>query len=355
MRNYRGRHMRADLVAGLTVAVVAVPQSMALALVTGLPIQVGLYASIVPTIMASLWGSSAHLITGPTTAISLVVFTSLSELAAPGTSKYLELAFVLSLMVGVMQAGMGIARLGVLLNFVSHSVILGFSAGAAVLIGFSQIPGILGLDIAKGRSFHGALSEIVTHFHMIHGVTLLLGILTIVVVVALKRLKPSWPGTLVAMLISGVLVNMFDLESRGVAVIGAIPRSLPPFHIPDFHLMADGGRLVPGALAICLLGLVEALSIAKAIAGSTRQRLNVNQEFIGQGLGEYLGGVLQRFSGQRVVRTFGGEFPLGSENTHERDRLRRWPWRGRCCGRTARWEAFRWHPCPGFSWWSPSG
>ena len=101
MRNYRGRHMRADLVAGLTVAVVAVPQSMALALVTGLPIQVGLYASIVPTIIASLWGSSAHLITGPTTAISLVVFTSLSELAAPGTSKYLELAFVLSLMVGL--------------------------------------------------------------------------------------------------------------------------------------------------------------------------------------------------------------------------------------------------------------
>jgi len=297
MRNYRGRHMRADLVAGLTVAVVAVPQSMALALVTGLPIQVGLYASIVPTIMASLWGSSAHLITGPTTAISLVVFTSLSELAAPGTSKYLELAFVLSLMVGVMQAGMGIARLGVLLNFVSHSVILGFSAGAAVLIGFSQIPGILGLDIAKGRSFHGALSEIATHFHMIHGVTLLLGILTIVVVVVLKRLKPSWPGTLVAMLISGVLVNMFDLESRGVAVIGAIPRSLPPFHIPDFYLMADGGRLVPGALAICLLGLVEALSIAKAIAGSTRQRLNVNQEFIGQGLANISAGFFSGFPG----------------------------------------------------------
>ena len=191
MRNYRGRHLRADLVAGLTVAVVAVPQSMALALVTGLPIQVGLYASIVPTIIASLWGSSAHLITGPTTAISLVVFTSLSELAAPGTSTYLELAFLLSLMVGVMQAGMGIARLGVFLNFVSHSVILGFSAGAAVLIGFSQIPGILGLDSAKGRSFHGALSEIAAHFHLIHGITLLLGILTIVVVVALKRLKPS--------------------------------------------------------------------------------------------------------------------------------------------------------------------
>jgi len=297
MRNYRGRHMRADLVAGLTVAVVAVPQSMALALVTGLPIQVGLYASIVPTIMASLWGSSAHLITGPTTAISLVVFTSLSELAAPGTSKYLELAFVLSLMVGVMQAGMGIARLGVLLNFVSHSVILGFSAGAAVLIGFSQIPGILGLDIAKGRSFHGALSEIATHFHMIHGVTLLLGILTIVVVVVLKRLKPSWPGTLVAILVSGVLVNMFDLEARGVVVIGAIPRSLPPFHIPDFHLMADGGRLVPGALAICLLGLVEALSIAKAIAGSTRQRLNVNQEFIGQGLANISAGFFSGFPG----------------------------------------------------------
>jgi SulP family sulfate permease len=150
MRNYRGRHMRADLVAGLTVAVVAVPQAMAYALIAGVPVQYGLYASIIPTIAACLWGSSAQLITGPTTAVSLVVFTTLAELAQPGTARYLQLAFLLALVVGTIQIGMGLARLGVFLNFVSHSVILGFSAGAAVLIGFKQIPSFLGLKPAPG-------------------------------------------------------------------------------------------------------------------------------------------------------------------------------------------------------------
>src|SRR5512143_939832 len=132
MRNYRGHHLRGDLVAG--------PQSMAYALIAGVPVQYGLYASIVPTLVGCLWGSSAQLITGPTTAVSLVVFTSLVELARPGTPHYIELCFLLALIVGVIQIGMGLARLGAFLNFVSHSVILGFSAGAAVLIGFKQLP-----------------------------------------------------------------------------------------------------------------------------------------------------------------------------------------------------------------------
>ena len=155
MRNYRGRHMRADLVAGLTVAVVAVPQSMAYALIAGVPVQYGLYASIIPTIAACLWGSSAQLITGPTTAVSLVVFTTLAELAQPGTAHYLQLAFLLALVVGAIQIGMGLARLGVFLNFVSHSVILGFSAGAAVLIGFKQIPELPRPEARSGQLVPG--------------------------------------------------------------------------------------------------------------------------------------------------------------------------------------------------------
>jgi len=186
--------------------------------------------------------------------------------------------------VGAIQIGMGLARLGALLNFVSHSVILGFSAGAAVLIGFKQIPSFLGLKPAPGSSFLGSLLEMASHLHAAHLATLGLGVLTIAVIIAVKKLRPAWPGTLIAMVAAGALVAGFDLNARGVAVVGAIPQSLPPFHIPWVGWEAHAGRLVPGALAIALLGLVEAVSISKAIAGQTRQRLDINQEFLGQGV-----------------------------------------------------------------------
>lgn len=298
VRHYRRHHLRADLVAGLTVAVVAVPQSMAYALIAGVPVQFGLYASIIPTIAACLWGSSAHLITGPTTAISLVVFTTLSEVAAPGGAPYIELAFLLAIIVGAIQIGMGLARLGVFLNFVSHSVILGFSAGAAVLIGVKQIPSFLGVKLPPGGTFVESLLRILANLHAAHLTTLGLGVLTVGIIVALKKLRPAWPGTLMAMVAVGSVVGAFDLSARGVAVVGAIPQSLPPFHLPSLGGAPEGlGRLFPGALAIALLGLVEAVSIAKAIAGQTHQRLNVNQEFIGQGIANCAAGLFSGYPG----------------------------------------------------------
>jgi len=297
LRRYSGRHLRADLVAGLTVAVVAVPQSMAYALIAGVPVQYGLYASIVPTIVACLWGSSAHLVTGPTTAVSLVVFTSLSELAPAGTPHYIELALLLAFIVGVIQIGMGLSRLGVFLNFVSHSVILGFSSGAAVLIGFKQLPNFLGLKLERGGSLVSALWELVTTLTDLHAATLALGLLTILVIGGLKKFRPTWPGTLIAMLLTSLLVGLFDLSAQGVAVVGAIPRSLPPFHLPAVGWNENFSRLIPGALAIAILGLVEAASIAKAIAGQTHQRINMNQEFLGQGLANVAAGFFSGYPG----------------------------------------------------------
>jgi len=284
IRNYGRQYIRADLFAGLTVAVVAVPQSMAYALIAGLPVQYGLYASIVPTIIGCLWGSSAHLITGPTTAVSLVVFSSLSGLAEPGSALYLELAFFTALLVGIIQIAMGMARLGALLNYVSHSVLLGFTAGAAVLIAFKQLPGLLGIQIEKSSIFFQSLYRVFQHLPETHPVTLLLGALTVAVILAFKRWRPTWPGTLFAMIVVGALTAVFNLDERGVAVVGSIPQSLPPFHLPDASVLARTGQLAAGALAISILGLVEAVSIAKAIADRTRQRLNINREFVGQGL-----------------------------------------------------------------------
>jgi len=285
LRHYRLHHLRADLTAGLTVAVVAVPQSMAYAMIAGIPVQYGLYASIVPTITACLWGSSAHLITGPTTTVSLLVFTTLSAIAQEGPPFAIESVFLLAAIVGVIQIGMGLARLGVLLNFVSRSVVLGYSAGAAVLIGFKQIQSLLGLRPEKGDAFFEGLRRILTRLSEIQPVVLWLVLLTMALIVALQRWKRAWPGPLMAMTIAGLLVWGFDLRSHGVAVVGTIPRSLPPVFLPPIPQLDELIRLVPGALAIALLGLVEATSIAKTIAGRTHQRLDIDRAFIALGLG----------------------------------------------------------------------
>jgi SulP family sulfate permease len=297
LRSYRGHHLRADLVAALTVAVVAVPQSMAYALIAGVPVQYGLYASILPAIAAGLWGSSAHLITGPTTAVSLVVFTTLSQLDPAGPGHYLEMVFALAVIVGALQILMGTARLGVFLNFVSHSVILGFSTGAAVLIGLKQLPGFLGLAPSQSGAFAVSTARLAAAIQAIHPITLTLGLITVAVILVVRKLKPRWPGTLIAMVLVSGIVAAFDLDRHGVAVVGAIPRALPPFHFPAEALSQGAVRMLPGALAIAVLGLVEAVSIAKAIAGQTHQRLNINQEFIGQGLANLAAGCFSGYPG----------------------------------------------------------
>jgi SulP family sulfate permease len=284
IRRYRRPHFQADLIAGLTVAVVALPQSMAYALIAGLPVQYGLYASIVPTLAACLWGSSAQLITGPTTAVSLVVFSALKNLAPPGTPLFIELAFWLAGFVGVIQIVMGAARLGNLLDFVSRSVLIGFAAGAAVLIAFKQLPGLFGLTVPQGGHFVTTLIYLLGHLHQSHLITLALGVITMGVILILKKVRPAWPGTLIALVLVGLLVYLFRLDSKGVSVVGAVPRSLPPFHLPSWDAVDHLGQLASGALAIALLGLVQAVSIAKSISDQTRQRLNINREFFGQGL-----------------------------------------------------------------------
>jgi sulfate permease, SulP family len=304
---------KSDLLAGLTVAVVAVPQSMAYALIAGLPVQYGLYASIVPTIIACLWGSSAHLITGPTTAVSLVVFSVLGPLAPSESIAYLELAFLLALLVGGIQVAMGFARLGTLLNFVSHAVLIGFTTGAATLIAFKQLPGLLGIRLDNTAAFHDALLGTLTRLHQTEPITLALGLVTILVVAAMRKYRPAWPGPLMAMVLVGSLVALMDLDHRGVAMVGAIPRHLPPFQAPSLDALAHIGQLAPGALAIAILGLVEAVSISKAIAEQTRQRINLNQEFVGQGLANISAALFSGYAGSGSFTRSAVNFRAGAK------------------------------------------
>jgi SulP family sulfate permease len=296
IRSYRRSNLRPDIVAGLTVAVILLPQAIAYALIAELPPEMGLYTAILAAIVGALWGSSNHLQTGPTNAISLLTLSTLFVMATKGSADYMVLAGLMAIMVGVIQLAMGLARLGVLVNFVSHSVIVGFSSGAAVLIAIQQLPHLLGLELT-GHGLLEAIRGIVIHLLEAHRPTAILGLGTILLIVVLRRLNRKLPGPLIAMVAAAAVVWLSGLDQQGVVVIGELPRGLPP--IAKLPLLDLGviGQLAPGALAVAAIGLVEAMSIARSIASQSGQRLDSNQEFVGQGLANIASGAFSGYAG----------------------------------------------------------
>jgi sulfate permease, SulP family len=280
--------LRADLLAGLTGAVIVLPQGVAFAMIAGLPPEYGLYTAIVPPIIAALFGSSLHLISGPTTAISIIVFTAISPLAAPGSPEFIRLTLTLTFLAGIYQLAFGLARMGTLVNFVSHSVVVGFTAGAAILIATSQMKHVLGIDLPKGSSFIGTLYHIGGAVDQINPRAAGVALAALLCALLFKLWRPHWPGLLFA-LITGSLVSLaLAGAEHGVSLLGKMPDRLPPLSLPDFspQTLHD---LAPKALAVALLGLIEALSIGRSIAAQSRQQIDGNQEFIGQGLSNVVG------------------------------------------------------------------
>jgi SulP family sulfate permease len=284
LRNYPRSSLKLDVVAGLTVAVILLPQSIAYALVAGLPPEMGLYTAIVAALVGALWGSSNQLQTGPTNTASLLVLSTLLVVAIPGSPEYIAAAGLMALMVGVFRLVMGVARLGLLVNFVSDSVIVGFTAGAGVLIMISQIIPLLRLEIPNTPGLLDTLGGIGRSITEAHLASLLLGFGVVILIAILRRFKPSWPGPLIAMVAASIMVWAFSLSEAGVRVIGELPRGLPPLSFPPVLNFDLAGQVFGGALAIGAIGLVEAVSVARAIASQTGQRLESNQEFVGQGL-----------------------------------------------------------------------
>ncbi len=291
VRAYRRDYLRADLMAGLTVGVVSLPQGIAFALLAGLPAEMGIYTAIVAAIVGALWGSSNQLSTGPSNSSSLLVFSILLPIAVPGSPLYISAAGLLALMAGALRVVMGMARLGVLINFVSDSVIVGFTAGAGVLIIVGQLRALLGLDFPNSPRLIDTASNIALHIQDAHLLSTLIGLGTIAATILIKRFRKNWPAPLIAMGLAALAVAIFDLPEYGVAVLSSLTRSLPPvadLSALNANLVAD---LSTGALAVAVIGLVEAMSIARAIAAQTGQRLDSNQEFIGQGLANVAAGV----------------------------------------------------------------
>ncbi len=296
VRSYQREHLRPDLLAGVTVAVVLLPQAIAYALVAELPPQMGLYTAIVAAIVAAFWGSSNQLHTGPTNAASLLLLTVLLGVASAGSPEYLAAAGLMAVMVGILRLLMGVAGLGVLVNFISDSVIVGFTAGAGVLIAAGQIRNLLGLPIASSPALLTQVRDIFASITQLDLATMLLGLGTLAFLIILRRRAPKAPGPLLAMVASAGIVAVLGLDQRGVAVIGEMPRSLPPLaQLPllDIELI---GQLSTGALAIAVIGLIEAMSIARSIGSQTGQRINSNQEFVGQGLANIACGFFSGFT-----------------------------------------------------------
>ena len=301
IKSYQIGNLRPDILAGLTVAVVLLPQSIAFAMIAELPPSVGLYAAIVTAIIGALWGSSIHLHTGPTNSTSLLVLATLLPIAAVGTPEYLAAAGLMAVMVGIFQIVLGVARLGVLVNFVSDSVIIGYTAGAGILIAANQLRHILRLEFPSASSLTTTIQELIINVPDTHLYSLIIGGSAMLLLILQKRFFPKWPGALIIMVLSAAIVGLAGLDEAGIKIIGDIPRSLPPIaKLPllNFGLMID---LFSGVLAVAAIGLLESVAISRSIASQSRQRLDSNQEFVGQGLSNFITGI---FSGYSVSGSF---------------------------------------------------
>ena len=291
--------LKADAFAALTGVIVVLPQGVAFATIAGMPPEYGLYAAMIPAIVAAVFGSSRQLVSGPTTAASIVLFSTLSALAVPGSEAYVRYALTLTFMVGAIQLAMGLARLGTLVNFVSHSVIVGFTSGAAVLIAASQLKNFLGLEMPGGLRFDEILAHVWRLLADIDPDSVTVGVVTLAVGIAFKHYWPRFPYMVAALLagsLLGGIVEFFTYAGflhsvtgeSGLRLVGAVPATLPPLSAPDFSLAAFT-QLGPAALAVTLFALTEAVSISRSLAARTGELVDGNQEFVGQGLSNIVG------------------------------------------------------------------
>lgn len=300
IRGYQKDNLRVDLLAGVTVAVVLLPQAIAFALIAELPPQMGLYTAIVAGIIGALWGSSDQMFTGPANAISLLVLSTLSGAFEPGSGEFIMAAGLLAVMAGIFQIVIGMARLGFLVNFVSHSVIIGFASGAGVLIAVKQLDAFLGIDSAGGGLLP-SIAYVAQHLNLTNLPTAEIGVLTVALLLLIRRFRPGWPAPLISMIVASLVVFVFGLDEQGVAVIGQIPSGLPPLQSPPLLNLELVSRLSTGALAVGAIGLVQVTAITRSISAQTGQRLDSNQEFVGQGLANVAAGF---FGGYNCAGSF---------------------------------------------------
>ena len=332
--DYSSRTFANDSMAGLIVAIMLVPQGMAYALLAGLPPEVGLYASIVPLIFYGLLGSSRALAVGPVAIVSIMVASTLGEITEAGSAGYLAGAVLLAFLSGAILLGMGLARVGFLVNFLSHPVISGFSSAAALIIGFSQLKHILGMEIPRSHLITDTIGHAVSNLGLLNPSTLAIALGSLAILLAFKSKVTELlenagvdsslagaigkSGPLVAVILTTIIVWIGQLnQSAGVKIVADIPPGLPPLALPEFDL-ALMHQLLPAAALISIVGFLESISVAKSLASKRRQKVDPDQELLALGaanIGASLSGgypVTGGFSRSLVNFTAGAVTPFAS-------------------------------------------
>ncbi|MES3628897.1 MAG: solute carrier family 26 protein [Longimonas sp.] len=294
LANYNSSALKGDLSAGLTVGVMLIPQGMAYALIAGLPPIYGLYAALIPLVGYAIFGTSRQLAVGPVALISLLVAASVAPLAEGDPSRYIMLTLVLTLMVGVLQLAMGLLRFGFLVNFLSHPVLSGFTSAAALIIGFSQLNHLLGVDIERSNYIHEIVWAALQQWEAIHWPTVAIGLGGIAILVALRRWSKAIPGALVVVVLATGLLWSVGGDDSNVAIVGDVPGGLPGFVIPAFT-WADLQALIPGALTIAFIGFMESVAVAKVYARRNGYSLDANKELVGLGMANVAGAFFQAY------------------------------------------------------------
>ncbi|MDH5399526.1 MAG: solute carrier family 26 protein [Cyclobacteriaceae bacterium] len=295
LKSYDKEKLKGDLSAGLTVGVMLIPQGMAYSMLAGLPPIYGLYAATIPLIIYALLGTSRQLAVGPVAMVALLIASGVGNFAEPGSEQFITLAIVLALMVGLIQFGMGVFRLGFLVNFLSHPVISGFTSAAALIIGFSQLKHLLGMEIPRSHFIHEILYNALINAANIHWATLAIGLSAVAIIIFLKKKAKKIPGPLVVVILTIIAVYVLHLHDAGVKIVGDVPAGLPSFSIPSFSLENLNG-LLPIALTISLIGFMESIAVAKAIQAKHKNyQVDSNQELIALGAANIFGAFFKSF------------------------------------------------------------
>ena len=287
--NYRKADLSGDLIAGITVAMMLIPQAMSYAMLAGLPPYIGLYASVLPLIVYALFGTSRQLAVGPVAMVALLVASGVGTLAEVGSSEYIALAILLALLVGIIQLAMGVFRLGFLTNFMSHPVISGFTSAAALIIGFSQLKHLVGLDLPRTENIAITLWHTLSQVGDMNLAAVTIGAFGIVALIVIKRINPMLPGAMIAVIVSTLAVWLFELDTRfGLSIVGTVPAGFPSFAAPDISYKAIVD-LMPIAITIAFIGFIESIAVAKKIATQKRYEIDANKELVGLGLANLVG------------------------------------------------------------------
>ena len=309
------KSLRADAIAGLIGAVVVLPQGVAYATLAGLPPEYGLYCAMVPTAIAALFGSSLHAVSGPTNAVSLMVLAMLTPLAVPGSPGFVSMALTLSLMSGLLMLAMGFFRLGVLVNFISNGVIVGFTSAVGIIIIVSQISQLFGTHSGHASQFYEMLHNTIAHLNEVHPWALAVGVLTVVAGALTKHYAPRMAPMLVATVVGTVAALAINYavgaENTGIRTLGALPGALPPLSLPDMRGASLTNLLAP-AFAVTILSVTQAIAIVRAVAIRSGQRIDTNQELIGQGLSNVAGAFFSGYPSCASVNRCGINYESGA-------------------------------------------